>query len=481
MRKQQSMSILVIDIGSSSVRAMLFDDHAEPMPNADSQRKHQFEYGQDGAVTANPQHLQTLVEDCISELLTKTRDPIDAVGISCFVGNLMGLDNTGTPITPLYTYADTRSQQHVNAITLDVNASYHRTGCRLHSAYNTLKLYWLKQTQAGLVSQVDCWLDFASYLYLQWFSETLTSYSIASWSGLLNREHLTWDEIWLNLLELNSSRLPQLADVDDTLQGLQSPYSEKWSALADVPFYLAIGDGAGANLGSGAVDSNYAALSVGSTSALRTISQATLPTIPDGLWSYRVTASQHLIGGATTEGGTAFAWARDILSLTDDDLAELSSRPADSHGLTILPLFAGERSPNWRGNAKATLHGLSLSTSKLDIVQAVLESVALRIASIADMLLADDVTIMASGGAITASSVWAQMMANAMNRPLNIITGETSARGIAVLVLSHLHGTQWSDYMPTVQAHITPQAYAVDTLQIARDRQQSLYQMLYQS
>ena len=85
-----------------------------------------------------------------------------------------------------------------------------------------------------------------------------------------------------------------------------------------MPFYLAVGDGAAANVGSGCVEAGQVALSLGTTAALRTVSTEKLPPVPDGLWSYRITQDRHLIGGATTEGGNIFKWMEETFALPKD-------------------------------------------------------------------------------------------------------------------------------------------------------------------
>ncbi len=476
------MSVLVVDIGSSSVRAILFDEQAQPMPGAEVQQHYQFDHSLDGAVTVDPSVLQSLVEACITQLLGRVESAsVAAVGVSTFVGNLMGVDESGRPVTPVMTYADARSSASVDELRQQVDEAQtiQETGCRIHAAYNTVKLYWYQQTYPDSFRHVAHWMDFASFLYLQWFGQTRTSHSAASWSGLLDRRELRWHQTWLDVLRLEASDLTPLGEFHEALTGLRAPYVAQWPSLAEVPFYLAVGDGAAATVGSGAFDQHHAALTVGSTSAIRTIIQQGLPPVPDGLWGYRVTAQHHLIGGATTEGGTVFAWAKAVLSITDADVSALEASEPDGHGLTVLPLFAGERSPGWRGQASATIHGIRPSTTKGDMLQALLESVALRLAEVADALLQPDVTVMASGGALAASVVWAQMMADSLARPLFVVGGETSARGVAILLLSHLHGSSWSDFPPKIVDELQPHPPAVEKYQHARERQRNLYRRLY--
>jgi gluconokinase len=222
------------------------------------------------------------------------------------------------------------------------------------------------------------------------------------------------------------------------------------------------------------------ALTVGTTAALRVVTDTPSSAVPDGLWRYRVDVDHYLTGGATSEGGNIFQWAKATLALDAIDIdAELAQRKADSHGLTALPLLAGERSPGWWAKASGSVIGLRLSTTPLDIVQALLEGVALRLALIADQLADNAVQVMASGGALSASPVWTQMIANALNRPLHVIeTTETTARGVAIMVLSALDKRGYGDF-PALATHIVePQAEAVEALKAARKRQESLYRTM---
>jgi len=480
------MTVLVIDIGSSSARALLFDANAVPIEGAQVSRPYRFTTQATGAAVVEAEMLRGLVESCVDEILTHPAAAgIRVVGMCTFVGNVLGVDGKGRALTPIYTYADTRSAAEVAELsaTVDAQAAHQRTGCRLHTAYLPARLNWLWRNEQALYSWVAFWHDFATYLYQHWFDQIYPtcSYSVASWSGLLNREHLTWDAEWLHTLGSGDFEFPQLADYNTLQQGLAGAYAERWSALRDVPFCLAVGDGAAANVGVGAVDAGSMALTVGTTAALRVVSDEKLPPVPSGLWSYRVDAVHHLIGGATSEGGNIFQWAAETFNLAGVDLQNaLATRPADAHGLTFLPLLAGERAPGWATNASGTLHGLRLSTSPLDILQAALEGVALRLALIADQLSADPLRVLAGGGALAASPAWVQIIANALNRPLHLLTdGEVTARGTAILALRALTSADWHSFQLPPAKMVEPQKEDAAQLRAARERQQALYRQFY--
>ncbi len=481
------MSVMVIDIGSSSIRVMLFDDSVQPIPGAVVQIPQTFTKEPDGAATLDPLILKEHVETAIDQLLASfPYEPIRAVCMATLVGNVVGVDEHNHPLTPIYTYADTQNADDVDYLSarVDAIAVHQRTGCRLHTAYLPARLHWLKRTQPEVYERVHRWLDLGTYLYLCWFGEAPCSYSVAAWSGLLNRAELTWDAAWLDDLALSAVNLPPLVDHNQAQRGLTDAYRDRWFSLRDVPFFPAVGDGAAANVGSDCVDSSHIALTLGTTGALRTVFRGDAPRLPDGLWGYRISAPLHLVGGATTEGGIIENWLQQTFKFSYRDLHMLLEHgEPDAHGLTVLPLFQGERSPGWNANAVATLHGLRMTTTPEDIAQALYESVALRLASIANLLhelIAEDAVVVGGGGAIAHNRAWAQIITDALNRPLHIISdSEVTARGVAILALNALGLCDLNSYPPGIREVLIPRPAVVDKLKAARMRQTDLYERLY--
>src|SRR5205807_2026664 len=111
------------------------------------------------------------------------------------------------------------------------------------------------------------------------------------------------------------------------------------------------------------------ALMVGTSGALRVLTGPPAREVPFGLWHYRLDAARHLVGGALSNGGSLVAWLLQTLrlgSMEEFDAAVAAVRP-DDHGLTVLPFLAGERCPNWRGDARAAFVGLSQATSPKEL------------------------------------------------------------------------------------------------------------------
>lgn len=481
------MTFLALDIGSSSVRAILFDQDANVIEGGSVSRKYNFDVTTDGGSTVDAEFLRGVVEQCIDEVLKHpSATMIRAVGMATFVGNMMGIDRAGNAVTPIYTYADTRDGEDVELLSkqVDIRQVHQRTGCRLHTAYHPARLHWLRRVQLELFERVDCWADLGSYLYNAWFGKLSCSYSVASWSGLLNRQTLEWDQDWLRVLGLSEDQFPRLTDFTDAQLGLRDSYARRWPILRDVPFYLAVGDGAAANVGTGASTEDVLAITVGTTAALRIVYPSTgqVPNVPEALWSYRVDRDHHLIGGATSEGGNVFQWMRSQFPSLDwaQEEQRIMQRPADFHGLTCLPLFNGERSPGWNSGASGTLHGLRLSTTPTDIVQAALEGVSLRVALIAHQLPVLPEAILIGGGAALASPLWVQMISNALNRPVHLVSElEPTAHGVALLLANAVDGRSLDAYKPAFTETFMPDSDNVARLKVAATRQADLYRRLY--
>lgn len=485
--------ILAIDIGSSSVKAALYDDQARLVSNTEARQTHRFHAASDGAAEELAEHLVERVESIIDTTLERAGDAaasIAGVAMATMASTVMGVGLDDLPVTPIYTYADTRAWRQAEELRhqLDEATIYQRTGCPLHFAYLPARLRWLQQTCPETVQRVARWTDVGAFLYSRWFGRANipTSYCVASWMGLLDRYRLRWDEELLEYLEVPLGRLPPLADYTASVQGLTAPFAQRWPSLKSVPFFLVVGDGAAAHIGSGCAAPNRVSLTVGTSSAVRVLLDQQAPKVPPGLWAYRLGRDSTLLGGAFSEGGNLFAWATGNLKLpTERKLEEaLQTLLPDGHGLTVLPFLAGERSLGWSVHARGTIDGITMATTPVHIFQALLEAVAYRLASAAKLLapfVVQDSQIVASGGAISDSPYWLQVMADVLQRPVAVSAeGEATSRGAAILALRALG--VWPA-LGTVPARVgrvfQPDPQRARVYQEAMERQHDLYDRLF--
>ncbi|MCS6839480.1 MAG: gluconokinase [Roseiflexus sp.] len=485
--------ILSLDIGTSAVRALVFDARGWRVAGIGARESVAVRTAPDGAAEIDASALFDTVGRCLDTALAQVAalappSALGGVAVTTLAATLLALDQHGAPLTPIFTYADTRCAQDAAALRarFDECEVHQRTGCLLRTGYWPAQLTWIRRTRPAIFRQAASWATLGDYLELRLFGRRRISYSAASWTGLLDRKMLSWDLRLLGDLGVRPGQLAPLVDRDAPIQGLLPEHTARWAELAEIPWFPAIGDGAAANVGSGCLRPTHAALTIGTTGALR----VTLPDVervPPGLWCYRIDRHRALLGGATSEGGNIVAWLRETLRIDEDpdtlDRA-LAALPPDGHGLTILPFWAGERSPGWAGNVRATIAGLSLGVTPLDILRAGMEAVACRFALILEQIEQAEVTpsvFVAGGGALLSSPAWMQIVTDVLGRPLTVAAeSEVSARGAALLALDALGITVDAEVAAANAARFVPDLNNHARYREAIARQQALYRKIVQ-
>jgi gluconokinase len=435
--------VVALDVGSSSVRALAFDPAGRGL-GLECQRAYEPETTADGGVEVDADRLLLLVAEVLEGLVSALgprADAVLAVATSTFWHTLLGLDQAGRPRTPVYSWADTRSADAVEALRarVDEKAYHARVGCRLHTSYLPARLWWLRERDARAFAAVRHWVSFGEYLGLRLFGELRTSVSMASGTGLFDQRARRWDPAILDVLGLAPEQLGTIVDLDEPFHALRAEFAGRWPALARVPWYPALGDGACSNVGVGCITPGRAALMIGTSGAMRICLTAESVTIPEGLWCYRVDGRRLILGGSLANGGNLYAWLSETLRLPAPERVEreLAAMEPDAHGLTVLPFLAGERSLGWVAAARGAVTGLALATRPMDILRAGLETVAYRFALIHERLreaCPDLREVVATGGALLASPAWTGIIADALGVPLTPSTEtEGSSRGAALL------------------------------------------------
>ena len=475
--------LLSLDVGTSGVRAALFDERGNQVFCTRKHRNRTEDFVEFDADTLVDEVVKT-----IDELLTynfHSAGQIDLIAISAFWHSLIGIDSEERATTLLLTWADTRAAQIASELRSQFNELeiHARTGCRFHPSYWPAKLQWLKQEHPEEFRNTRCWLGFAEYLCLRLCGETATSVSMASATGLFNQRECNWDWDFVEALGISPGTLPEIKT--RLRLRLSDSLAFRWPSLAEARLVHVVGDGAANNIGAGCSTKGKIALMVGTSGAMRVVFAGEPPAeLSPALWSYRVSDARVVVGGALSDGGGLFQWLTESLNLDREVLEkEIAALEPDSHGLTVLPFWSGERSTGWSAGARGGIFGLRQQTAPVEIVRAVLESIAYRFALIARALdrIAPDATIVASGNALRASSVWPQIIADVLGRPLLLGGGaESSIRGAALLALEAVGkiGSIEEDSI-SVEQVFEPDMMRHARYQQGLARQEELYDRLY--
>jgi gluconokinase len=479
--------VVALDIGSSSVRAALYDERGRPVPSSEVRHEYRSRVGADGTSEADADALLRLAARSLIEALDgagpRRAGRIAGVGVSTFWHGLVAADEQARALTPLYLWGDTRSSAASERLygRLDAGAIRRRTGCPIHPSYWPAKLAWLRGARPELWRGSVRWVSLGDLLFWRLFGRLGTSLSMASGTGLFLLDGSGWDAELLSELRVRASSLPPIAEVE---QGLLPRSRRRWPALADVPWFHALGDGALANFGSGCLEPTRRALTVGTSAAIRVMHRPRRGSVvPEGLWRYRLDATRFVTGGALSSGGNLREWLVSTLRMGDGELERgLRGSVPGTHGLTVLPHLAGERGLGYAPHALGAVAGLRIASTAEDIGRAGLEAVAIELARISrrlDEVAPGPARVVASGAAILGSPGWMQIIADAIGRPVGAGRArEASCRGAALYVLERLGLADPARLDPGVGRVCRPRAGAGRALRVVERRQEALYRAL---
>jgi gluconokinase len=383
-------------------------------------------------------------------------DRVIAVSLSAFLHGLVPMDAGGVPLGPLVTWADARASEQTEQLAGIAKKLQARTGTPVHPMTPLAKLAWWKATDPRRLRDTPRWGG-GKELVLAELADApfLVDLSLASGTGLYDIHARHWDP---EALDIAGVRPDQLAEVVPTTAKLRLKPAVAAAAQlpADTPLIIGAADGPLANLGVGATPAGVAAVSLGTSGALRTVVNAPTADAAGRLFCYALTEDRWVIGGAINNAGSVVRWAgqsfaggfaRPAAEVEDPDerdaalLTEAASAPPGSDGLLCLPYLLGERAPWWRSGMRGAYIGLRREHGRAHLVRAAVEGVCQQLALVRDSFAAENfpvTEVRATGGAV-ASDLWIGVLAAALDLPVAIAdTPEGTALGACLLGLHAL-------------------------------------------
>ena len=445
--------LLAIDQGTTSSRAMLFDEHCQPVSVA--QQEFTQHFPRDGWVEHDPEHIWQSVLTVVREALSKAGlDAADvlAIGITNQRETTVVWDAaTGEPVYPAIVWQDRRTAAFCDRLQSEGHESLinQRTGLLIDPYFSATKLRWVLDNVAGTRERAERGeLRFGTIdSFLLWRLTGgrvhRTDATNASRTMLFNIHNQQWDEDLLQLLDIPRSLLPEVLDN-------AADFGQTDAALfgASLPIAAMAGDQQAALVGQacfapGSVKSTYG------TGCFMVMNTGEQPVAS----SHRLlTTVGYRLGGRTTyalEGsifvaGAAIQWLRDGLKLIRhaDETEALAEQVGDQSGVYLVPAFTGLGAPYWDPLARGAIFGLTRDTGIAEIVTAGLQSVCFQTRDLLEAMIADGAIATSAlrvDGGMVVNNWMVQALANTLGVPVDRpqVT-ETTALGVACLAGLHM-------------------------------------------
>lgn len=407
-------TILCIDQGTSGTKAVVVDGGDQILAIQEIAIRPDYRSG--GIVEQDPADLMASVMDAASRAVAQAGVPIDGISLTNQGETVLAWDpDTGKPLSPMIVWQDSRAQSVCDPLQEHADKVAQRTGLVLDPYFTAPKLAWLRRnvTTDGVVTTSDAWI------LHQLTGEIVTDVSTASRSLVTDLDTVSYDPELLELFGLTDERLPRIA-ANDEIVGETSAFGssvpvgglvvdQQAALLAES--CLAAGE-AKCTFGTGAfLLANLGQHPVRSSSGL-TVSAA---------WCVEGETSWCSDGQVYT-AASAVRWLQDIgLLAGPGEMDQICTD--DAHGATCVPAMAGLAAPWWRSDAQAVFQGISLATTRADLVTAVLQGLAAQVAELGDLVAKDmgqPLTRLRVDGGLTRSSVFMQTVADLMQIEIDV-------------------------------------------------------------
>lgn len=435
------MLYIGIDLGTSSVKLLLADEKGNIKKTVSKDYPLMFPHP--GWSEQAPEEWFEKTMEALKEILDGI-NKADVKGIS-FGGQMHGLvalDENDDVIRPAILWNDSRTTAEVdylnNEIGKDKLSAY--TANIAFAGFTAPKILWMQKNEPENFKKIKKIMLPKDYLAYKLSGTFCTDYSDASGMLLLDVKNKKWSDEMLKICGITADQLPKLFESYEKVGTLRKEIADETGLSTDVVIAAGAGDNAAAAVGTGTVGDGMCNISLG-TSGTIFISSKKFGVDPNNaLHSFdHADGSFHLMGCMLSAASTKKWWMEDILKTKDYAAEEggMNKNLGENH-VFFLPYLMGERSPWNDPNARGTLTGITLDTTRYDIMQAVMEGMAFATRDMYEVAKSIGVnpsrTKICGGGG--KSPIERQMIANILNITVDIpVSEEGPGMGGAMLAM----------------------------------------------
>lgn len=431
-----------IDLGTSSMKLLLMNGRGEILNTVT--KDYPLEFPQPGWSQQAPQDWVKAMLEGMPELLAGY-DGSAVAGIGCGgqMHGLVVLDEKDEVIRPAILWNDGRTAaqvEHLNNV-IGKDRLSELTANIAFAGFTAPKILWMKEQEPenfARIAKIMLPKDYINYILT---GVHACDYSDASGMLLLDVQNKCWSREMLDICGISEEVMPALHESYDCIGTVLPQIAAKLGIGEGVKVCAGAGDNAAAAVGTGVVGEGGCNISIG-TSGTVFISSSKFGVDPnnalhafahaDGGW--------HLMG-CMLSAASCNKWLMEDILGTSDYVAEQAPITQDKLGenhVFFLPYLMGERSPINDTNARGTFIGMTMDTTRADMVQAVLEGVAFAIRDSFDVARSLGIDIphsnICGGGA--KSPLWKKIFANVLGTQLHCLKSEQGpGMGAAMLAM----------------------------------------------
>ena len=424
------MIILVLDVGTSSIRSILFEEDGSVL------WKCQAAYGPDalpdGAVEMNMELFDKTMERVLKRTgnwLVEQKRTVSCISVTAQRSSVIPVGRDGKALKNAMMWQDTRAVSICEALEDRKRQIYKICGMIPSPVFSAPKMRYIKEHFTDIYQKAHKLIGFQEYVICFLTGEFYTDYSIASRTCLFDIARLSWSEDLLELFHLEEEKLCGLIPAGSVAGTTKVWASRTLNSEKPIPVISAGGDQQCAALGLGCQKSGEIIANSGTGSYVIAVTDrplfdedmrvnCNLSAIP-GMW---------MVEGAVLSAGKSVNWLNSLLfdsreggALFGEFSKACEEAPAGANGLIFVPLLAGKGTPAWRPEARGRICGIGLEHKKGDLARALLEGIAAEMKECAEVISQvthDSYAMVKAAGGLTRNKIYNQILADFLNCPV---------------------------------------------------------------
>ena len=420
-------NVLAVDQGTSSTKALVVADGGEVLGEGNAPVHPRA--GERGAVEQDPEELFQSMLDAGRQALAAAGAPADAIGIANQGETVLRWDRqSGKPYGPALSWQDRRAVTVTRDLAGDADRLTEITGLPLDPYFAAPKMTWLRREQGGegVVTTVDAWLN------NRLAGAFVTDAATASRTLLLDLASATWSEEACALFGLDPAEQPEIVDCDAAV-------GETDAFGGTLPVTGLAVDQQAALFAESCFDPGEAKCTYGTGAFILATAGEAVPRSKARLavcvaWRLGGTTT-YCLDGQVYSAGSAVSWLQQLELISG--AADLDRIGTSSDAAVFVPSLAGLGAPFWAPEARGGWLGLSLATSREDLVGALIWGIAAQVASLAKAMEGDieqPLERLRVDGGLTRSSALMQAQADLLQAPVEVYPSpDATALGVGAL------------------------------------------------
>lgn len=431
-----------MDLGTSALKMTLVDEKGRVVET--KTKEYPLILPKPGYAEQNPSVWVKALKEGLLEFASLYSD-IEGLVIDGQMHGLVALDKDFDVIRPCILWNDTRSQEECDVLNQDTDFLLKETGNIAFPGFTLPKILWMKKNEPELFEKIRYIMLPKDYLNFVLTGNLYTDYSDAAGTLALDVKNRCWSKKIIEMTGLDMDCFPRIVETGENLGEMKESLRKELGFKNRVYIYQGAADNAAAAISNGVIDEGECSLSLGTSGTIYIATKNYSYCQNGAIHSFLSGNRSYCLLGCMLSAASCLKWFNDSI-LENKDYSkyqdEIEEKELGEGSLFFLPYLMGERSPINDANAKGAFIGLSMSTSRKEMTQAVLEGVAFALKD--SMQVIEQMGIKVSDACLTGggskSSLWREILSSVLNLPLHMLSSSYGpSYGMAIVGLVSMH------------------------------------------